>query len=127
MGTELRPSQKLGSYKCSISTFCTVYRFQLLFAKNSHVKVFKIKFARVDEVCFVMFGPFGEMFFILTYHSYMRALRQTFLLTAGIIVAVDQSVKQETTNFTCVIKSINTHKQNMFHRTLLITIVSIVL
>jgi hypothetical protein len=57
----------------------------------------------------------------------MRALRQTYLLTAGMVVAVDQSIKQETTNFTYVIKSTNTHEQNMFHRTLLITNVSIVL
>jgi hypothetical protein len=49
----------------------------------------------------------------------MRALRQTFVLIAA-TVAVDQSVKQATTNFTYVIKSTNTHVQNMFHRTLLI-------
>jgi hypothetical protein len=54
----------------------------------------------------------------------MRALRQTFLLTA-MVVAVDQSVKQATTSFTYVIKSTNTHVQNM--GTLLITNVSIVL
>jgi hypothetical protein len=59
-------------------------------------------------------------------HATMRALRQTFLLTAGMVVAVDQSVKQKTTNFSYVIKSTNTHVQNMFHRTLLITNVSIV-
>jgi hypothetical protein len=57
----------------------------------------------------------------------MRALRQTFLLNAGMVVPVDQSVEQETTNFIYVIKSTNTHVQNLFHRTLLITNVSIVL
>jgi hypothetical protein len=55
----------------------------------------------------------------------MRALRQTFVLTAAVVVTVDQSVKQATTNLTYVIKSTNTHVQNMFHRTLLITNVSI--
>jgi hypothetical protein len=54
----------------------------------------------------------------------MRALRQTFVLTTE-MVPVDQSVKQATTNFTYVIKSTNTHVQNMIHRTLLITNVSI--
>jgi hypothetical protein len=51
----------------------------------------------------------------------MRALRQTFVQTPGMDVAVDQSVKQPTTNFTYVIKSTNAYVQNMFHHTLLIT------
>jgi hypothetical protein len=34
----------------------------------------------------------------------MRAPCQTFVLTAATVVAVDQSVKQATTNFTYVIK-----------------------
>jgi hypothetical protein len=52
----------------------------------------------------------------------MRALCQTFVLTAMVV-----AVKQATTSFTYVIKSTNTQVQNMFHRTLLITNVSIVL
>jgi hypothetical protein len=58
----------------------------------------------------------------------MRALRQTFVLTAAMVVAMDQPVKQATTNFSYIIKSLtNAYVQNMFHRTLLITNVSIVL
>jgi hypothetical protein len=36
------------------------------------------------------------------YDATMRAMRQTFVLTAARVV--DQSIKQVTTNFTCVIK-----------------------
>jgi hypothetical protein len=50
-----------------------------------------------------------------------------FVLTAAMVVAMDQPVKQGTTNFSYVIKSTNAYVQNMFHRTLLITNVSIVL
>jgi hypothetical protein len=57
----------------------------------------------------------------------MRALRQTSVLTAAMVVAMDQPLKQATTNFSYVIKSTNAYVQNMFHRTLLITNVSIVL
>jgi hypothetical protein len=57
----------------------------------------------------------------------MRALRQSFVLTRAMVAAVDQSVKQATTNFNCVIKSTNAYVQNLFHHTLLITNVSIVL
>jgi hypothetical protein len=57
----------------------------------------------------------------------MRALRQTFVLTAAMVVAMDQPVKQATTNFSYVIKSTNAYVQNLFHRTLLITYVSFVL
>jgi hypothetical protein len=58
----------------------------------------------------------------------MRALHQTFILTAAMVVAMDQPVKQATTNFSYVIKSsTDAYVQNMFHHTLLITNVSIVL
>jgi hypothetical protein len=54
----------------------------------------------------------------------MRALCQTFVLTAAMVVAMDHPVKQATTNFSYVIKSLtNAYVQNMCHRTLLITIV----
>jgi hypothetical protein len=57
----------------------------------------------------------------------MRALRQTFVLTRAMVAAVYQSVKQAATNFPFVIKSTNAYVQNLFHHTLLITNVSIVL
>jgi hypothetical protein len=57
----------------------------------------------------------------------MRALRQTFVLTREMVAAVDQSAKQATTNFPCVIKSTNANVQIFFYHTLLITNVSIVL
>jgi hypothetical protein len=45
----------------------------------------------------------------------MRPLRQTFVLTTAMIVAVDRSVMQQTTNFTYVTKPTNVYVQNMFH------------
>jgi hypothetical protein len=44
----------------------------------------------------------------------MWALRQTFVLTPAMKVAVDRSVMQLTANCTYVIKSTNVHVQNMF-------------
>jgi hypothetical protein len=43
----------------------------------------------------------------------VRALRYTFVLTVVMVVAVDQSVKQATTNLTYVIKSTNSLAQNV--------------
>jgi hypothetical protein len=45
----------------------------------------------------------------------MRALRQTFLLTLGMKVAIDRSVVQPTTNYTFVMKSTNVCVKNMLH------------
>jgi hypothetical protein len=42
----------------------------------------------------------------------MRTLRQTFVLTLAMDVAVDLSVQQPTTNFTYVINSTNAYVQN---------------
>jgi hypothetical protein len=55
----------------------------------------------------------------------LRALRQTIVLTAAMVVAVDQSVKQAATNFTYVIKATNTHVPNMSHHVIYYQHVSI--
>jgi hypothetical protein len=57
----------------------------------------------------------------------MRALLYTFVLTPGMVVAVDQSVKQETTYFTYVIKSTNAYVQNVSSHVINYQYVSIVL
>jgi hypothetical protein len=54
-----------------------------------------------------------HLFLLIKYYNgddaTMRALRQTFVLTPAVKVAVDLSVKQPTTNITYVIKSTNAY------------------
>jgi hypothetical protein len=57
----------------------------------------------------------------------MRALRHAFVLTPAMVVAVDQSVKQATTNFTYVRKSTNAYVQNVSSHVINYQYVSIVL
>ena len=45
----------------------------------------------------------------------MRALRQTFLVTPAMKVALDRSAVQQTTNYICAMKSTNVYVQNMLH------------